>query len=127
MLLWAAGYRDDLTDKITVEKWQKEFFAAQKEDGAWVLPELGDQHWKRSDGKTQSTESDAYATAFAIHVLAQSGVADDDPRLTKGRHWLKLQQRASGRWYTRSPRKDNKHYISNAATSFALLALRPGN
>ena len=125
MLLWAAGYRDDLTDKTTLQKWQKEFFAPQKENGAWVLPELGDQHWKRSDGKKQSTETDAYATAFATHILAQSGVADDDPRLTKARQWLKSQQRASGRWYTRSPHRDNKHYISNAATSFALLALRP--
>jgi|TARA_B100000959_G_scaffold285821_1_gene361902 squalene-hopene/tetraprenyl-beta-curcumene cyclase len=125
MLLWVAGYRDDLADNKTVQQWQKELFAAQKENGAWVLPELGDRHWKRSDGRKQSTETDAYATAFAIHVLAQSGIVDDDPRLGKARQWLKSQQRESGRWYTRSPRKDNKHYISNAATSFALLALQP--
>ncbi len=125
MLLWAAGYRDDLADKTTIQQWQEELFAAQKQDGAWVLPELGDQHWKRSDGKQQSTETDPYATAFATHVLSQSGVASSDPRLTKARQWLRSQQRVSGRWFTRSPHRDNKHYISNAATSFALLALRP--
>ena len=125
MLLWASGYRDDLADRPTLQKWQKELFSAQREDGGWVLPELGDERWKRSDGKEQSTEPDAYGTAFAVHVLAESGIATDDPRLSKARTWLKAQQRASGRWYTRSPRRDNKHYISNAATSFALLALDP--
>ncbi len=125
MLLWASGYRDDLAEPATLKRWQQELFAAQRENGGWVLPELGDDNWKRSDGKKQSTEPDAYGTAFAIHVLNESGVAGNDPRLSKARSWLKAQQRESGRWYTRSPRKDNKHYISNAATSFALLALKP--
>lgn len=125
MLLWASGHRDDLNDRKTVGRWQEELLAAQKKNGGWVLPELGDEHWKRSDGKKQSTETDAYATAFAVHVLVESGIPREDPRLARARHWLKSQQRASGRWYTRSPRKDNKHYISNAATSFALLALEP--
>ena len=125
MLLWAAGHRDDLSDSKTLRRWQEELLAAQKKNGGWVLPELGDQHWKRSDGKEQSKETDAYATAFALHVLAESGVPHDDPRLARARKWLRSQQRASGRWYTRSPHKDNKHYISNAATSFALLALEP--
>ena len=127
MLLWASGYRDDLAKPETLHQWQKDFFAAQRDNGGWVLPELGDETWKRSDGKAQSTEPDAYGTAFAVHVLSESGIASDDPRLCRARRWLQSQQRASGRWYTRSPRKDNKHYISNAATSFALLALRPGD
>lgn len=125
MLLWAAGYRNDLVKKNVVKKWQDELFSVQKLNGAWVLPELGDRNWKRSDGKSQSTDPDAYATAFAAHVLVKSGVEHGDPRLMKARRWLRTQQRASGRWYTRSPHKDNRHYISNAATSFALLALSP--
>ena len=125
MLLWTAGYRNDLFEKNVVKKWQDELFSAQKLNGAWVLPELGDRHWKRSDGKLQSTDPDAYATAFATHILVKSGVAHGDQRLMRARRWLRAQQRASGRWYTRSPHKDNRHYISNAATSFALLALGP--
>ena len=125
MLLWASAYRDDLADKETIAKWQQKLFAAQQENGGWVLPDLGDENWKRSDGKEQSTTPDPYATGFAVHVLQESGIARDDPRLMRARNWLKRQQRESGRWFTRSPRKDNKHYISNAATSFALLALAP--
>lgn len=125
MLLWASGYRRDLTDKKVITKWQEEFFAVQRENGGWVLPELGDENWKRADGKEQSNDTDAYATAFAIHVLSESGVPRNDARLAKARIWLKSQQRESGRWYTRSPHKDNKHYISNAATNFALMALAP--
>ena len=125
MLLWAAGHRKDLVDKTVVKQWQDDLFSVQKVNGAWVLPELGDRHWKRSDGRAQSTEPDAYATAFAVHVLVESGIEYGDKRLIKARRWLRAQQRASGRWYTRSPHKDNRHYISNAATSFALLALSP--
>ena len=125
MLLWASGHRKDLVEKTVVKQWQDDLFSVQKVNGAWVLPELGDRHWKRSDGRTQSTDPDAYATAFAAHVLVESGITYGDERLVKARRWLKAQQRESGRWYTRSPHKDNRHYISNAATSFALLALSP--
>ena len=125
MLLWASGYRGDLLGKKVARAWQDQLFSAQKSNGAWVLPELGDHYWKRSDGKSQSTDPDPYATAFVTHVLVKSGIAHGDQRLMKARQWLRSQQRRSGRWYTRSPHKDNKHYISNAATSFALLALGP--
>ena len=123
MLLWATGYRDDLFEQKVLQEWQNELFSAQKSNGAWILPEMGDRHWTRSDGKSQSTDPDPYATAFAVHVLVKSGIAHGDQRLMRARQWLRTQQRSSGRWYTRSPHKDNKHYISNAATSFALLAL----
>lgn len=125
MMLWASAHLEDLAGETAVKDWQKALFSAQKEDGGWVLAELGNADWKRADKKAQSKEPDGYATAFAIHVLTESGVGRDQPRLRKARQWLKSHQRESGRWFTRSPHKDNKHFISHAATNFALLALSP--
>lgn len=123
MMLWASAYLPTLANKDQVALWRGKLLGAQKKDGGWVLIELGNDAWKREDNKPQSKETDGYATAFAVHVLTASGVARSDVRLVKGRQWLKDHQRESGRWYTNSPRRDTKHYISHAATNFALLAL----
>jgi squalene-hopene/tetraprenyl-beta-curcumene cyclase len=125
MMLWASAHLNDLAAETAVKDWQQALFTAQRDEGGWVLAELGNADWKRADSKSQSKEPDGYATAFAIHVLTESGVARDHPRLRKARTWLRSQQRESGRWFARSPHKDNKHFISHAATNFALLALAP--
>jgi squalene-hopene/tetraprenyl-beta-curcumene cyclase len=78
----------------------------------------------REDGTPQPTEiSDGYGTGFVIYVLRQSGAAEDDPRILQGVEWLKANQRASGRWFTRSLKKDSHHFISHAGTAFAVMAL----
>ena len=46
------------------------------------------------------------------HEVAQDGL-----------RWLREHQRKEGDWYTRSPRRSGKDYISRAATAFALMAL----
>ena len=66
---------------------------------------------------------DGYATAFVIYALRQSGVAASDPAVTRGIAWLKSHQRQSGRWFTHSPHVDSRHYITQAASNMALLAL----
>ena len=93
----------------------------QREDGGWSVKSIGG--WLRPDGTPQLTESEAYATAFMIFVLRQSGVSTDDQAIQRGLNWLKSNQRESGRWFTRSPRRDRRHFLSNAATNFAILAL----
>jgi squalene-hopene/tetraprenyl-beta-curcumene cyclase len=94
----------------------------QKSDGGWGLATLG--NWKRSDGKEQDYESsDGYGTGFVLYVLRSAGVPKEDPRIRKGIAWLKTHQRASGRWFTRSMRKDGKHYITYSGTAYAILAL----
>ena len=37
--------------------------------------------------------------------------------------WLEGNQRESGRWFTRSLNDDKAHYIANAGTGFAVMAL----
>jgi squalene-hopene/tetraprenyl-beta-curcumene cyclase len=123
MLLWASlkveGLLTDADRKATV----KELLGLQQPDGGWSLPSLG--NWKRHDGKPNDpTVSDGYGTGFVVYVLRQAGVPADHARLKRGVAWLKANQRQSGRWFTRSVSNDRAHYITNAGTAFAVLALR---
>lgn len=123
MLLWASKYDPKLTSPEQTTNWIKELKALQQKDGGWVLIQLGNQEWQREDGKAQSQMSDGYATAFSIFVLRQAGMNTNDPIIQSGLRWLKSNQRESGRWFTHSPRRDGKHYITQAATNMSLLAL----
>lgn len=122
MVLWGASYVDGLLTAAETEAIIKELSSLQKPDGGWALATLGD--WKRADDKPQDTEhSDGYGTGFVVYVLQRSGVPASDPRSSKGIAWLKANQRESGRWFTRSLHKDNKHFISHAGTAFAIMAI----
>ena len=44
--------------------------------------------------------------------------------IQKGVNCLRANQRESGRWFVRSLNTDKFHYITNAGTSFAVLALK---
>jgi len=114
-------------DRIMTDEDRREvvdgLFALQKPDGGWNLATLG-ANWKRSDGSSQDYEtSDGYGTGFVIYALRSAGVPADDPRIQKGIEWLKTHQRASGRWFTRSMKKDSRHYITHSGTAYAILAL----
>ena len=50
-------------------------------------------------------------------------MAADDPVIDFGVKWLKKNQRESGRWFTRSLNNDKAHYIANAGSAFAVMAL----
>jgi len=96
----------------------------QRADGGWCLPSLG--KWKRRDGRPNdpNSPSDGYATGLVVFVLREAGVSSDDPAIQRGIAWLKSHQRASGRWFTRSLNDDEEHYIADAGTCLAVMALR---
>lgn len=122
MVLWASTCIDGVLSADEQQAVVKELLAAQKDNGGWAVASLGD--WKRGDDKEQdTTNSDGYATGFSIFVLRQADVPADHAQVRKGIEWLKSNQRESGRWYTRSLFKDNKHFLSHAGSSYALLAL----
>jgi len=50
-------------------------------------------------------------------------VAASDTRVQRGVAWLKANQRASGRWYTRSLNRDGWQFITYSGTVYPLLAL----
>lgn len=123
MLLWAsmrlAGIMTSDQKQQTIGALRK----LQKSDGGWCLPSLG--HWSRRDGTPNDpgSPSDGYATGLVVFVLREAGVSAADPAIQRGVTWLKANQRASGRWFTRSLNDDVDHYIADAGSCFAALAI----
>jgi squalene-hopene/tetraprenyl-beta-curcumene cyclase len=124
MLLWAATKLDGLMTPAEKEKAVKDLLALQRPDGGWCLPGLAPA-WKRHDGTANdpAAPSDGYATGLVVYVLRQAGLPADHAALKRGAGWLAAHQRESGRWFTRSVSADNAHYITNAGTAYAVLAL----
>lgn len=123
MTVWAATLVDGLLTDAEKQATVDKLWSLQKPDGGWALATLGD--WKRADEKSQDTEhSDGYGTGFVVYVLRRAGAPANDPRVQKAVAWLKVNQRESGRWITRSLNKDNHHFISHAGTAFAVMALK---
>ncbi|HJZ60133.1 MAG TPA: prenyltransferase/squalene oxidase repeat-containing protein [Gemmataceae bacterium] len=123
MLLWASTVTDGLLSAEEQKKVVTELKAKQHADGGWGLPSLGEYKRRDKTDNDPNAPSDGYGTGFVVYVLRQSGVPADDPAVKKGVVWLKANQRASGRWYTRSLNNDKAHYITNAGTAFCMLAL----
>lgn len=122
-LLWASQKLDGLLDQGQQQKVIDELLAKQKADGGWSLPSLG--HYLRRDKSENDADapSDGYATGLVLVVLHEAGLSKQTPAVQNGIDWLKTNQRESGRWYTRSLNNDKAHYITNAGTAFAALAL----
>lgn len=122
MLLWADSYGADVMTDAQMQQCVADIRALQHEDGGWGLAQFG--NWERADDSPQDlATSNGYGTGFAIYILRRAGVPADDPALQKGIAWLKTNQRASGRWFTRSLYKDSKHFITHIGTAFAVMAL----
>jgi squalene-hopene/tetraprenyl-beta-curcumene cyclase len=124
LLLWASTAVDGLMDPAARDQTVKELLALQRPDGGWSLPSLGE--WTRHDKSRNDKKrapSDGYGTGYVVYVLRQAGVPADSEPIRRGVSWIKTHQRASGRWFTRSPSTDKFHYITHAGTGFALLAL----
>jgi squalene-hopene/tetraprenyl-beta-curcumene cyclase len=122
-LLFASLRLDGLTTPVEREQTIKDLLARQRDDGGWNLPSLGD--WKRLDGTANDKDaaSDGYATGLVVYVLRQAGMPADKEPIKRGLTWLKANQRESGRWFTRSVNADRAHYLTNAGTALAVLAL----
>jgi hypothetical protein len=68
------------------------------------------------------------------YVLQQAGVTRDQPQVKRGLAWLMLNQdKTEGRWLAYSVNKkrdlssDIGHFMSDAATAYAVLALKFAN
>ena len=127
MVAWASQRIDGLMSDEQRAETLEELLALQRPDGGWSTAGLL-ADWKafrRKDGKPHDTKtSDAYATGFVIVVARTLGTPASQPQLQRGIGWLLEKQRVSGKWFTRSPTKDSRHYLSNFGTAFAVLALQ---
>jgi squalene-hopene/tetraprenyl-beta-curcumene cyclase len=124
MLLWVSTYLDGFVTPAEQKATVKELLAKQLPNGGWSTSSLGD--WKRADNLEQTpTISDGYGTGFTVYVLRRTGLPADDAAILKGIAWLKANQRASGRWFTRSLVNDeNKHYLAHIGSNFAVMAIQ---
>ena len=124
VLLWASGRMPALMTADERAATVRDLLDRQRADGGWNLPSLGD--WKRRDGTPNDSAdapSDAYATGLVTYVLRQSGIASDHEALKRSVAWLRANQRESGRWFSRSVNNDKYHFIANAGTAYAVMAL----
>lgn len=123
-LLWASTKLDSL---LTAEEKQAaidELLALQRSDGGWSMESLG-KGWVGREGEEANPDapSDGYGTGLVVYALRQAGVGAENEAVRRGKLWLTANQRASGRWFTRSMNGVKQHFISDTATSFAVLAL----
>jgi squalene-hopene/tetraprenyl-beta-curcumene cyclase len=120
---------------LTAEQ-QKELvelvLSKQQADGGWSIRTFGaPEEWGagnraeklRAEPEFTTPPSDGHQTGLAIVVLRESGILATDPRIQRGVAWLKGNQRASGRWWTRSLNTDSWHFITYSGTVLPLLAL----
>ena len=126
MLLWASTRLAGLMEKKDQAAVLDALFSLQRPDGGWAMASLLEGwkgHKRKDDSKQELEKSDGYGTGFVTYIVRQGGVSAEDARLRKAINWLKTHQRQSGRWFTPSPTKDSKHFISNAGTAFAVMAI----
>jgi squalene-hopene/tetraprenyl-beta-curcumene cyclase len=133
MLVWASTKVLDLLTPAQQKSIMDEALGKQQADGGFSLSSFVGG-WKRGDGTPLETRSDGYATAVVTLVLQQAGVRRDEPQLNRGLAWLMLnQEKPEGRWLAYSLNKhqdlssDTGRFMSDAATAYAVLALKDAN
>ena len=127
--MWASSYLPGVLTLDQMHALVDEVDALQHKDGGWSLTDLGT--WKRRDGTPLETRSDGYATGLAVLVLKESPVTSDKkPHVAQGLAWLEANQdKTTGAWpawslnKNRDPKSDAGMFMSDAATSYAVLAL----
>jgi squalene-hopene/tetraprenyl-beta-curcumene cyclase len=140
VLLWASARLPGLVETERQQSMIREISDEQRSDGGWELSSLAwprdrrlhslIREWVRSDGTSQARQSDGYATGLMTYILRQAGIPADDPRLKRGRSWLAMNQsKAEGSWPSfslakrRNPSSNIGHFMNDAATAYAVLAL----
>jgi len=131
-LLWAASEYPGLLDARQKKHLIQIIFEHQQFDGGWSMRSFASpEQWGKGNraAKLRSEldfgypQSDGHMTGLAIIALRKAGVPSHDPRIQRGIQWLLDNQRASGRWWTRSLNRDGWQFISYIGTAYPLLAL----
>ncbi len=130
ILLWASTKVPGLLTPAQQKSIIDEALSKQQADGGFSLSSFVGG-WKRHDGTPLETKSDGYATGVVMFVLEQAGMKRDQPQMKRGLAWLALNQdKTEGRWlaYSLNKQEDSStytgHFMSDAATAFAVLALQ---
>lgn len=131
-LLWASAELPGLIDLPRQQQLVEMIFQHQRPDGGWAMRSFAQpEEWGkgnraprlRAEPDLADPPSDGHMTGLAIIALRKAGVPATDPRVQRGIAWLTANQRASGRWWTRSLNTDNWKFINYSGTVYPLLAL----
>lgn len=131
ILLWASTKVSGLLTPAQQQALITEALSKQQADGGFSLSSfVGD--WARRDKTPLESKSDGYATGVVTYVLQQAGVPRSQAQVERGLAWLAHnQEKADGRWlaYSLNKRRDLAtdvgRFMSDAATAYAVLALKP--
>ena len=144
VLLWASVKLPGLLSSSEQQSIIREIKRAQEADGGW---ELSTHAWPdgwslhsivrrhlRSDWSRQNGGSDGYATGLITFVLQESGMSAQDLVVQQGVSWLASHQnQEDGAWPSLSLTKRRElssqigHFMRDAATAYAVLALTEQN
>jgi squalene-hopene/tetraprenyl-beta-curcumene cyclase len=126
---WAGKY---LAGVVTLDRMNglvEQVNRLQHADGGWSLTDLGT--WKRRDNTPLERRSDGYATGLVVLALEESFVSSNKKEhIARGLAWLEANQdKTTGAWpawslnKNRDAKSDAGMFMSDAATSYAVLAL----
>ncbi len=125
-VLWASSRLTGLLNEKERSDLVAILASKQQPDGGWSVSDLGT--WKRRDDTPEETKSDGLATGLTVLALEQSGVGRASAK--RGLAWLaQNQSQDDGKWpgwslnKKRDPSTDIGHFMNDAATGFAVLAL----
>ncbi len=137
VLLWASTRLPGLLSNEQRTALLAEIGNHQRADGGWSLTTLG--AWKREDHTPLDERSDGYSTGLIVYALEQVKSSKeevsplstrDDVVMDRGVAWLRAHQdKAEGLWPAYSLNKqrdaatDIGHFMSDAATSYSVMAL----
>ena len=127
--LWAEKYLPGVVSPEDQRKLVDELNRLQHADGGWSLTDLGT--WKRRDNTPLETRSDGYATGLVVLVREEIAPKPKrDPQVARGIAWLESNQdKTTGAWpawsvnKNRDPETPVGKFMSDAATSYAVMAL----
>ena len=129
MILWASSKIPGVLTPEQTRQIVDDLIAKQQGDGGWNAASLAGD-WKRNDSTPLDLKTDGYATGLVTYVLQQAGRSKTDANVARGLAWLvQHQDRATGMWTAvllnkqRDPATDIGKFMSDAATSYAVLAL----
>jgi hypothetical protein len=124
--LWASARMPGLMTGPDRSRLVAELGRLQRTDGGWSLADLGT--WVRRDNTPLETRPDGYATGLVVLVLEENRA--ENAAVKRGIEWLKANQdKSTGAWpawslnKNRDVKSDVGKFMSDAATSYAVLAL----